>query len=151
MLRSEWEKRPWMARLGAIPIDPNSPAQLLHFFRTLKTKRLKTGLLTCAYFFEGEMSQPGTAWLPPKRGTELVVRQLQPVWVLPVALTLDNRYHSKTCAYVNSGSPVLVSDLQDISPLIEKIKTLSSTTLLETTEVKENFEKMYAKGWANLW
>lgn len=151
MLKSEWSKRKWMSSIGAVPIDPSSPSQLLSFFKMLKKKKEITSSFCLAYFYEGSMANPGEQPSTPKRGTEVVVDQLAPMTVLPVSITMDFRYRSKTSAFVKVGTPREVNNSTELSQSFTEINRLLKSTHLETTSVQEHMGELLKSDWRPLW
>jgi len=151
MLQSEWAKRKWMSYIGAVPIDPSSPAQLLSFFKKLTKRKSDLPPICLAYFFEGRMASPAENAPPPKRGAELIIQKLSPVIVLPVSIVMDYRFNSKTSAFVNVASPKVIENPEQLPEVYFKIKSLHQMTVQDTTETQEYSERLSQKGWSILW
>lgn len=151
MLQSEWAKRKWMSSIGAVPIDPASPAQLLSFFKRLTQRKTDLPPLCLAYFFEGTMATPSEGAPPPKRGAELIIKKLSPVIVLPVSIVMDYRFKSKTSAFVNVASPIVLENAAKLPEVYSTIRSLHQMTVQDTTETQEYSERLSQKGWSNLW
>lgn len=151
MLKKEWQKRKWMSHFGALPIDPESPGQLLDFFKGLKVQRTQSSHFCLIYFFEGKMAGPGESLTSPQRGTDLLIEQIAPVIALPLSLVFDIRYRSKPTAFLNLGAPSIISAPQELRLIYAKIESLIQATVSETTKTQEYIETLCSQGWKDLW
>lgn len=85
MLRRELERHRFLGRLGAIGIDPDSPASVSHAFRLLERRARERPDTIILYFPQGRIWPSFRRPLGFRRGIELVVRRVAPAVVLPVA------------------------------------------------------------------
>jgi 1-acyl-sn-glycerol-3-phosphate acyltransferase len=152
MGKEEWDKRRWLARLGVLPLNRESPSQLLTFFRAMAKQRSGNSAFCLGYFFEGKMTAqneiPGQ-WL---RGSQLLAERLAPIVVVPVGLFLDLRYQAQVSAYVRAGEPFIFGGPPaTLSQVGLEVLKLNERTLRETTEAQGCSQLLSGFGWETLW
>lgn len=148
----EWSKRKWMGHLGARPIDSKSPSQLLGFFRNLKKERGDNPSICVGYFFEGKMTVSGEVLGNTPRGTELLISQLAPLTVIPVAIFADVQHQPKSNFYIRTGSPVEFSNsLSELSNLPGWVNELNQKNIQDAEIIQGNLSLLRTMGWEKLW
>jgi 1-acyl-sn-glycerol-3-phosphate acyltransferase len=109
MTLREYERRPWLRWLGALPLQPGSIASVRRALRALAARR-RQDPTTCFLFFPQGAIWPATRRpLGFQRGVEWLARTLAPVTVLPVAIHIEPLNRRVPTAFVSVGDPVVRS------------------------------------------
>lgn len=119
MTAEELRRNPFLRRIGAVPLDPQSTSSTLALLRALQdVTRAERG--ACITWFPQGRIAP--AWQRPldfRRGIELLVRAIGPCWLLPVGIHIEPLNRAAPTAFVSAGTPVraidriAVEDLED--------------------------------------
>lgn len=108
MLRSELERRPWLALLGAIPADPGSVAGGRRMLRALRALRAEGTATVLAWFPQGRIRPGDPRPLDFRPGVGAVARTLAPVTVLPVGIRLLPGRAARMDAFLSVGEALEV-------------------------------------------
>jgi 1-acyl-sn-glycerol-3-phosphate acyltransferase len=106
MLESELRQHPFLERIGAIGIDPQSPSAVVSCIRELK-RRVESHPDAMIFFFPQGRILP--SWRRPlgfRRGIEVFCEALKEVVVIPVALHIEPLNTVAPHAFVSAGEPV---------------------------------------------
>ena len=121
MTAHELERNPFLRRIGAVPLEQTSSGSVLTMLRALRGVARDRRGVTISYFPQGRIAP---AWQRPlgfHRGVELVVRAVQPCWIIPVGLHIEPLNRTKPTAFISAGAPmradgagVTVDDLEGL-------------------------------------
>lgn len=106
MLETELRQHPFLERIGAIGIDPQSPSGVLSCIRELK-RRIDAHPDSMIFFFPQGRILP--SWRRPlgfRRGIEVFCEALKDVVVMPVAIHIEPLNTVAPHAFVSAGEPV---------------------------------------------
>jgi 1-acyl-sn-glycerol-3-phosphate acyltransferase len=109
MTARELARNPFLRRIGAVPLDQHSPASLLALLRALRSEARARAGICVSWFPQGRI---GPSWQRPlgfRPGIELLVRALQPCWLLPVGIHFEPLNRTLPTAFVSAGVPVRVT------------------------------------------
>jgi 1-acyl-sn-glycerol-3-phosphate acyltransferase len=104
MTAQELRRNPFLRRIGAVPIEQGSAGSMLGLLRTLQRAAHEQPGMTVSFFPQGRILP---AWQRPlgfRRGVELLVRALQPCWILPVGIHVEPLNRTSPTAFVATGS-----------------------------------------------
>lgn len=106
MLQREVDRLPFFRWLGAVGIDPASPASILGGLRQLRQRIAERPDAVVAFFPQGRIWPSHRRPLGFRRGVELFAHQLAPLLVLPVALHLEPLQSPAPTLFVIAGEPL---------------------------------------------
>lgn len=130
MLESELRQHPFLGRIGAIGIDPQSPSAVLACIRELK-RRVESHPDAMIFFFPQGRILP--SWRRPlgfRRGVEVFCEALQDVVVMPVAIHIEPLNTVAPHAFVSAGEPLACDNVsaltleRRVQGEIDKVMTL---------------------------
>ena len=110
MTARELDRNPFLRRIGAVPLEPSSSASVLALLRILRDIARTQRAVSISYFPQGRIAP---AWQRPlgfRRGVELLVRAIQPCWIIPVGLHIEPLNATRPTAFVAAGTPLRVTD-----------------------------------------
>lgn len=120
MLESELRQHPFLERIGAIGINPQSPSALLSCIRELE-RRVEARPDAMIFFFpQGRIWPSYRRPLGFKRGIEVFCEALGDVQVLPVGLHIEPMNRVAPQAFVRAAEPLI--DMQNISAASLELK-----------------------------
>lgn len=105
-LERELVKHPILRMIGAIGIEPSSPASILHAVRVATYKRAALPNAVFGYFPQGRITPSYRRPLGFRRGVDVFTRALAPAVILPVAIHLEPMTESAPTAFVSIGEPL---------------------------------------------
>lgn len=106
VLESEVRRHPFLTRLGAVPIRPDSIGSVRDAGRTLASLRERDpGAVVCV-FPQGRIVPSHRRPLGFQPGLRLFRKVLRPCWILPVALHLEYLDRPAAHAFVAAGPPL---------------------------------------------
>lgn len=103
-LERELARHPFLRRIGAIGIDPTSPASIRHALRTVE--QLRSDDLVLGYFPQGRIEPSHARPLAFHRGIDLVLDAIAPASVVPVALHVEPLARFAPTAFIAIGAPL---------------------------------------------
>ena len=120
MLASELRRRPWLALLGAVGLEPGSTASIRAALRRMEGARGERPDVVAAVFPQGRIRPPHARPLGFRPGVRAVARALAPATALPVALHVAFGREPRAVAYLSVGEPVQAADVgSDLAGLLE--------------------------------
>lgn len=105
-LERELVKHPVLRMIGAIGIDPSSPASILRAVRTIERKREAMSDAVFGYFPQGRITPSYRRPLGFRRGLDLFAHALAPVIAIPVAIHIEPMTAAAPTAFVSLGEPL---------------------------------------------
>ena len=105
-LERELVKHPVLRMIGAVGIEPSSPASILRAVRTLARKRGAMPHAVFGYFPQGRITPSYRRPLGFRRGLDVFARALAPAVILPVAIHLEPMTAAAPTAFVSIGEPL---------------------------------------------
>lgn len=122
MLAAELERRPFFRRLGAVGIDPASPASVARALRELEARLRERPEGVVAYFPQGRIWPSYRRPLGFRRGVELFARRLGPLTALPVGIHLEPLTEASPTLFASVGAAVPADrgvDARDLERRVE--------------------------------
>lgn len=105
-LERELVKHPVLRMIGAIGIEPSSPASILRAVRTIERKRQAMPEAVFGYFPQGRITPSYRRPLGFRRGLDVFARALAPAIALPVAIHIEPMTAAAPTAFVSIGDPL---------------------------------------------
>jgi 1-acyl-sn-glycerol-3-phosphate acyltransferase len=130
MLESELRQSPFLRRIGAIGIDPDSPSTVLGAIHEV-TARVKERPDTLVFFFPQGRIRP--SWRRPlgfKRGIEVFAKALGDVAIVPVGLHIEPLNRVAPHVFIRAGELVIGGEVS--SSALEAMVTRELDQILET-------------------
>jgi 1-acyl-sn-glycerol-3-phosphate acyltransferase len=109
MLARELARRPWLATLGALPLEPASTGSARRTLRTLRALRGRERAGMLAWFPQGRIRPGDPRPLDFRRGVVAAARALAPVRVLPVGIRLLPGRTRRMEAFLSVGAGIEVA------------------------------------------
>jgi 1-acyl-sn-glycerol-3-phosphate acyltransferase len=107
MLESRLRQHPFFRLLGALPLQPGSPASLLRLLRTLHQVRAQAPDFVLSFFPQGRIYPSWKRPLGFQSGAALLSRVLAPVTILPVGLHIEPLARERPTAFITVGPPLI--------------------------------------------
>ncbi len=141
MLDSELRKYPFFSRIGAIGIDPAQPTKVAQTFLSLRKIRRSKHSMSVALFPQGQITPQLVRPIEFKRGVETLIRTLNPVQIIPVALHIEPLSKPRPTALIRSGRAIR-SDNQRISTEFLEAQV---QMLLDQTAISDPLKRLRIK------
>ena len=120
MLGSELSRRPWLAALGAIPIEPGSLAGGRRMLRAVRALREREEGGVLAYFPQGRIRPGDPRRLDFRPGVTAVAKALSPARILPVGIRLYPGRTRRMEAFLSVGPSIEVGE--DREPTVPRLE-----------------------------
>jgi hypothetical protein len=117
MLESELRRSPFLRRIGAIGVDPDSVPSVLSAMRELARRTEERPDSMIFFFPQGRIWPSYRRPLGFKRGIEVFCKAIGDVVVIPVGIHIEPLNHAAPSAFVYAGKPLADIDAVSARPV----------------------------------